>query len=256
MGFDCLENIIKICGTDTMQTVSLTAMDDLATTQSADHVSNPHSDARPLILMDDPIALSCAAYRKAVDTDMAVRFTDLNSVKATDQDHELAETIRKYYANRIMFRTLSNSAPVTKFYRDLYELVVRFSRVQHRHLGMIYRLPYFYVEDLAREELEKHFSNTSVLNCQLTVDKETQVLVPVSKIFRSRKSNEIQEYWFRNELGQAVLWAVNHNNALRSIIESLWTRPSITVEALFNVGQVRTQSFYHYYLSSVGFPAE
>jgi hypothetical protein len=242
-----------------MQTVSLTAMDDIAThwsTQSEDHIAKPHSDVRPLMLIDDPIALSCAAYRKAVDTDMAVRFTDLKSVKATDQDHELAETIRKYYANRIMLRTLTNPAPVTKFYQDLYELVVKFSQVQHRHLGMIYRLPYFYIEDLAREELEKHFSNTSVLNCQLTVDKETQVLVPVSKIFRSRKGSEIQEYWFRNESGQAVLWAVNHNNSLRSIIESLWTRPCITVNALFNVGKVRTQSFYHYYLSSVGFPAE
>ena len=252
-----MENTIKTCGIDTMSTVTLT-LDELATewdTQTTDTVK-PHSDTRPLEFLDDPIALSCAAYRKAVDTDMAVRFSELKLIKATDQDRELAEMIRKYYADRIMLRTLTNPAPVTKFYQDLYELVVQLSEVQHRHLGMIYRLPYFYVEDLAREELEKHFSNTTVLNCQLTVDKETHVLVPVSKIFRSRKSSEVQEYWFRNELGQAVLWAVNHNNALRSIIESLWTRPGITVEALFNVGQVRTQSFYHYYLSSVGFPAE
>ena len=243
---------------NTMKTATL-IMDNLATeweTQSADPVVKPHSDTRPLLLQDDPIALSCAAYRKAVDTDMAVRFTELKSVKATDQDRELADTIRKYYANRIMLRTLSNPAPVTKFYQDLYKLVTGSVELQHRHIGMIYRLPYFYVEDLAREELEKHFSNTTVLNRQLTVDKKTHVLVPVSKIFRSRKGSETQEYWFRNELGQAVLWAVNHNNSLRSIIESLWTRPCVTVEALFNVGQVRTQSFYHYYLSSVGFPAE
>jgi hypothetical protein len=121
---------------------------------------------------------------------------------------------------------------------------------------MIYRLPYFYVEDLARGELENIFSNTTVLNRQLTVDKETHVLFPVSKIFRSRKGNEFQEYWFRTESGDPVLWTVSLNNSLRSLVESLWTRSCVTVEAFFNVGQVRNQSFYHYYISDVGFPAE
>jgi len=238
-----------------MNTVTLT-LDELATawdTQTTGTVK-PHSDTRPLRFMDDPIALSCASYRKAIETDMAVRFTELSSVTVTDEDYEQAEAIRKYYADRVMFRTLTNDKPLTAFYRDLYELVTRSVEIQRRHEGMIYRLPYFYAEDMAREELEKHFSNATVLNRYLTVDKETHVLVPVSKIFRSRRSSEVYEYWFRNEKREPVLWSISSNTDLRSIVEDVWTRPKITVQAFFNVGQVRGHSFYHYYIGSPGLP--
>ena len=138
-----------------MKTVTLTP-DELATvcdTQTTGTVK-PYSDTRPLMFQDDPIALSCASYRKSIETDMAVRFTELSSVTATDEDHDQAESIRKYYADRVVFRTLTNDKPLTAFYRDLYELVTRSVEMQRRHEGMIYRLPYFYAEDLAREELE------------------------------------------------------------------------------------------------------
>jgi hypothetical protein len=214
------------------------------------------NSTKPLIFQDDPIALGCAAYRKGIETNMAVRFSELDSLKATEQDHQQAATIREFYRNRIMVRALTNTAPVTAFYHDLYELVTNSVEVQHRHLGMIYRLPYFYIEDLARGELENLFSNTTVLNRLMTVDKEIHTLVPISTIFRSRKGSEFWEYWFRNESGDPVLWTVKHNNSLRSLVESLWTRSCFTVEAFFNVGQVRNQSFYHYYISDVGFPAE
>jgi hypothetical protein len=238
-----------------MNAVTLT-LDELATvwdTQTTGTVK-PHSDARPLMFRDDPIALSCASYRKSVETNLAVRFTELSSVTATDQDHEQAEAIRKYYADRVVFRTLTTDKPLTAFYRDLYELVTGTVEIQRRHEGMIYRLPYFYAEDIAREELENHFSNATVLNRWLTVDKETHTLVPVSKIFRTRRGSEIYEYWFRNERDEPVLWPASSKTDLRSIVEDVWTRPKITVQALFSVGQVRGQSFYHYYISSPGLP--
>ena len=238
-----------------MNTETLT-IDELATawdTQTTGNVK-PHSDARPLMFQDDPIALSCASYRKAIETNLTVRFTELSSVTATDEDYEQADAIRKYYADRVVFRTLTNDKPLTAFYRDLYELVTRSVEIQRRHEGMIYRLPYFYAEDIAREELENYFSNTTVLNRHLTVDKETHVLVPVSKIFRGRRSSEVYEYWFRNKCNEPVLWSISSNTDLRSIVEDIWSRPKITVRALFSVGQVRGHSFYHYYIGSPGLP--
>jgi hypothetical protein len=90
----------------------------------------------------------------------------------------------------------------------------------------------------------------------LTADKETHVLVPVSKIFRSRRGSELYEYWFRNECDEPVLWPVSSKTDLRSIVEDVWTRPKITVQAFFNVGQVRGHSFYHFYISNPGLPTE
>jgi hypothetical protein len=53
------------------------------------------------------------------------------------------------------------------------------------------------------------------------------------------------------ETGQPVLWSVLHGNPLRSVIQSVFERNSITIQAFFYIGQVLGQDFHHYYVSDV-----
>jgi hypothetical protein len=216
--------------------------------------------AEPVVFAQDPIALSCASYRQAVATKLAIRFRDLNQyLTATcPEDHQMAKSLRQYYCNKIAVKTLTGTRPVTKFYHDLYELLLGKTVLQQRHMGMIHRLPYFYVEDLAREELRTQIQSVTVaqdwptnsLN-QIIIDKSTRTLRPIMTIFRSRKGRELHEYWFRDELNQPVLWTVLHGNPLHSVLKSLFERNSITIEAFFYTGQVLGQDFYHYYVTEV-----
>jgi len=211
----------------------------------------------PVLFHQDPIVLSCASYRRSIETEMAVRFQDLRTCMPTPDDNRMAEELRQYYRNKIAVKSLTSKQAITKFYHDLYELLLGETELQQRHMGMIYRLPYFYVEDLAREELGKKIAGSGVEPDWLhnavrpLVGKETHTLTPVMQIFRSRKGRESHEYWFQNESGQPVLWSVLHGNPLRSVIQSVFERNSITVNANFYIGQVLGQDFHHYYVGDV-----
>jgi hypothetical protein len=212
---------------------------------------------KPAVFKEDPIALSCASYRRSIETEMAVRFLDLNQCIAHPQDYEMAEQVRRYYQNKIAVKTLTSSQPLTPFYHDLYEMLLGDVELQQRHIGMIHRLPYFYVEDQGREQLQQLIKDKSLTldwigNAMKNIGgKETHVLTPLMTIFRSRRGSESQEYWFQNQLGQPVMWSVFNGNPLRSVVDSLFVRSQVTVSAYFRTGQVRGQDFYHYYMSDV-----
>ena len=215
---------------------------------------DPH---KPAIFKDDPIALSCASYRRAMETEMAVRFQDLDSCVARTDDREMANQVRQYYRNKIALKTLTSPQPLTPFYHDLYEMLLGDVELQQRHIGMIHRLPYFYVEDQDRERLKQLIKDKSLKedwigNAMMNIGgKETHALNPLMKIFRSRRGSEAQEYWFQNHVGQPVMWSVLNGNPLRSVVDSLFVRSQITVSAYFRTGQVHGQDFYHYYMTDV-----
>jgi hypothetical protein len=213
---------------------------------------------KPVVFKEDPIALSCASYRRAVETEMAVRFQELDHCVTQPEDYKMANNLRQYYRNKIAVKSLTSKQAVTKFYHDLYELLLGETELQHRHIGMLHRLPYFYAEDIARVELRKKIADSGVepdwIHNSLAQfgGKKTHTLTPVMTIFRSRKGRESHEYWFQNETGQPVLWSVLHGNPLRSVIQSVFERNSITIQAFFYIGQVLGQDFHHYYVSDVG----
>jgi hypothetical protein len=217
----------------------------------------PNPD-KPVVFKEDPIALSCASYRRAVETEMAVRFQELDHCVTQPEDYKMTDNLRQYYRNKIAVKSLTNTRPLTKFYHDLYELLLGETELQQRHIGMLHRLPYFYAEDMARVELRKKIADSGVkpdwIHNSLAQfgGRETHMLTPVMTIFRSRKGRESYEYWFQNETGQPVLWSVLHGNPLRSVIQSVFERNSITVSAFFYIGQVLGQDFHHYYVSDVG----
>ena len=217
-------------------------------------IADPH---KPAVFKEDPIALSCASYRRAIETEMAVRFQDLNHCVVRPDDHKMANQVRQYYRNKIGVKALTSQQPLTPFYHDLYEMLLGNVELQQRHIGMIHRLPYFYVEDQDRERLrqlikDKNLKDDWIGNAIKNIgDKETHVLTPLMKIFRSRRGSEAQEYWFQNQLGQPVMWSVLNGNPLRSVVDSLFVRSQVTVSAYFRTGQVRGQDFYHYYMTNV-----
>jgi hypothetical protein len=216
--------------------------------------TDPH---KPAVFKEDPIVLSCASYRRAIETEMAVRFQDLNQFTPQSQDYDMAKQVRQYYRNKIAVKTLTSPQPLTPFYHDLYEMLLGEVELQQRHIGMIHRLPYFYVEDQYREQLTQLIKDKSLTSdwignaVQQFAIKEKHTLTPLMKIFRSRKGSEAHEYWFQNHVGQPVMWSVLNGNTLRSVVDSLFVRSQITVSAYFHVGQVRGQDFYHYYMSDV-----
>jgi hypothetical protein len=181
---------------------------------------------RPLNLHQDALALSCASYRRFLETRM--RWRELADNVASEQDIALAQEIRKHFQSRIMLFMLTNRR-VSDYNRDLYEMLSGVPR--QKHMGMLYRLPYLYEEDCQREKLRDQFQplDPKILPDLCGLHRSQQQLTSVTRIWRSRRNWESREYWFRQQDGYGVCWTVDLNNPLCPLMDGLFDRGSVTI---------------------------
>lgn len=97
---------------------------------------------------DDPVALAWGSYQIYLKN-KGQRWTDLKQVIATEEDRLMAQEIRRYYRDKIMLQTLSSNYTQSEFRKKLYGIVANERAVYDEDLGILHRLPYFYVEDTA-----------------------------------------------------------------------------------------------------------
>jgi hypothetical protein len=198
-------------------------------------------DTTPLTAGNDPLALTVGSWRRAVATDYQVRWDSLADASRvpTAEDLELAQRIRAHYRGQLTLRALRTGRPLTSYQQALYEMLET-QCYQNQHLGMLYRLPYFYAEDTAHEQLR--------MTCARVPDqrehklcREIRVLTPLREILRSRRQKETMEYWFVDAQGHGAAWMVGLGNPLRSLVHALFQRPDVAVSAYFpvRIGTIR-----------------
>lgn len=185
-------------------------------------------DRAPMEVTGDPLHQSIASWRHAVSTDYRVRWQPLSTVQVTDDDAELANAMRTYYLAKITMQGLRR--PLTNFQQSLYTMLES-RQYENGHAGMLYRLPYFYAEDLAREELHMTVRVTDNNKAPLPQGP----LRPLQTILRSRRRRDVMEYWFADSRHQPVVWEVDLANPLRSLVQNLWSRECLDLRAKFEL---------------------
>jgi hypothetical protein len=255
-----LESITEISGIDmTLSTTpQLDSYEDFFS-ELADRLDAVLGSADLSQLTDDPVALSVSVWRSWTKQgpDSTERWMDLKYAKATDQDREMASAIRQYYRNKLMLKALTNTTDktaLTEFLQALYQYLNSNDTVTTEQLGMIYRLPYFYAEDQAREQLTLRYADHQP---QLTTHLRTEVnitktLQPVTKILRSRRGAEMQEFWFETQQQQLVLLPVSVSNPLLTLADSLYQQDSVTVTGYFRPTRLRGFDLTFYNLFHFG----
>lgn len=205
---------------------------------------------RVLTFKEDPIALACASYR-IWQENPARRWTDLDTVVVWQDDIDRAQELRRYYRERMVMSALKNvNSNSSEFRRKLGALVTDQLEITKDEMGLLYRLPYFYAEDL---DLDYVVENTAGVNIQpLPMDSNPMVLPfrPLKKILRSRRSGETYQYWWTTqEKGVPFMIAVRTDNPLLSIIDTLFEREQIELSCRVKpqefVGYHRNRWFYH-----------
>lgn len=175
--------------------------------------------AKEVIFADDPIALSWASY--GVWTRKGARWVPLNDVEAHNHDREMAAVTRKYYRDRYTMDALRGKQ-LTEFQTTLYGIVSGEQPILSDQMGILMKIPYFYVEDTT---LDNIFANTKSVEKQLSVvENREDTITPVALTFASRKNHEIYQYWFEDSEGRTTLWAAGATNPLGSVVKSLYNR--------------------------------
>lgn len=183
-----------------------------------DHRGRREQDQRPLLTKQDPLALSWASYAVWL-RDPRQRWVSLDDVQAHDHDFEMASITRRYYREKLMFDALKGQE-FSQYRKSLLEIIDGKGILEHRHLGIIYRLPYFYIEDIGRQDLLT-MGNFAKIDFDGSYVDDVRDLNFVKTIFRSRRHRECNEYWFRDQNNQPVMWEVpSPNNPYAKFIES------------------------------------
>lgn len=244
MASACLANTIKHCGTDmpNIQIVGGTPwIQDLL-----DDIENrriPPSKA-VIAFKQDPIACACASYRVWKENP-ARRWEDIERVVVWQDDIDQAQALRKYYRERLVMSALKNCGGNTsEFRRKLGALVTDQLEITKDEIGILYRLPYFYAEDLDIDYVVENTANSKAIS-PVPADSHpmTMTFQPLRKILRSRRSGEINQYWWTTETGGIPFaFSVRTDNPLMGMIDSLFEREQITLKH-----RVRPSSFRGYH---------
>jgi len=181
----------------------------------------------PVTFEQDPLALSWASYHKFVDH--GPRWMDLNLVTPDQQDYALAHLTRAYYLGRYAMQALTNGK-ITEYQRKVYNFL-NGGEIKTKDVGMIYKLPYFYNEDQALDQL----ATDDQLRPPLTSDSTklyqptTHKLQAYRTVLRSRQGGETTLYFWTTANQELVLWRVAQNNPLATLVQDLFERGSVAI---------------------------
>ncbi len=175
---------------------------------------------------DDPLALSCASWR--IFKDMPERrWTNLDVVKAASEDRAMAQRIRDYYNQRYTMQALKGRQ-LTEYQQKTAQFLSGLYHLTADELGLLYKLPYFYTEDCG---IDSVVESTQSYERSLNRTHNKYVLAPVKEIFRTRKSGEIVQFWYRDQDQHAVLIQCRGTDPLLPMLRGLFSQPQIQVQS-------------------------
>lgn len=183
----------------------------------------------PATFSDDPVALSIQSYLIWLKNPHR-RWVNLEEVGTpTAEARAMAHDLRTYYTHRNTMKTLMGQ-PTTEFQHKMISFLMDLRSLTVDEQGILYRLPYFWQEDLA---LDRIFEQATDLGSEfpggLTVHMIAP-LTPIREVFKSRKSGDFVQFWFANSDGQRCMYDVRADNKLISVFRSLFRQSSLQVE--------------------------
>lgn len=167
----------------------------------------------------DPIALSYASYR--LYREGRGQYHELSSLSPTDDDCYKAIEIRKYYTDRLIVNALKNKK-ISEFRSKLGAFLVGNYQLKHNELGLLYRLPYFYAEDIF---IDKLVTETDCVDNEPRQYNQTWTVTSLGYFLSSRRTGDCINFAFKNSKNQPIIWTVALKNPLLSLVRSINSAP-------------------------------
>ena len=179
----------------------------------------PTKASPPVVFHDDPVALSCAAYRIG-------GYPRLETVTVSQPDRELAQQVRRHFMDKLVIQRLQGK-PMSGFRDKLGAFLVDNRPLLEDELGILYRLPYFYHEDLVVQNM---LDDTTPVEMALP-DARTVKLTPYQTLKVHRRHGAVRQYWWvdpqRHLYGLSVRETVDN----LPLYQSIWDFNSVDINA-------------------------
>lgn len=194
----------------------------------------------------DLLVLSCALHRLRTTSPVNEHGTNAYGVtpltdlpknfreKMIQDDYDRAETIRRYYMEKLIFNKLRGMTP-SKFREDLgiflntdYSNNAGVFTYSEKFVGLAYKLPYFYDYDLKLRDI----FGTEYADVKGPGGRDTKTLFFVDKLKSHRKRVQMIEYWFKDSKDNRLLVEIDKNNPLLALWDSALSK-QIVIKAKF-----------------------
>lgn len=191
-----------------------------------------------MVFADDPVALAWAAYRVYL-TNPALRWVDFADVEITAEDREKAQEIRSYYTGRILMDTMKSKNAMSEFRKKLYGLLIGETGLKKKDIGLLYRLPYFYVEDT---DLDQVIAQTETAGTMLVGAELVGTFTMIKRILVSRRHGDYVHFWLRHHRrSEPFLIVVKTDNPLLTLLAGILEK-SVQLSA---TAHLKTHRGYH-----------
>lgn len=168
------------------------------------------------------------------------------------EDYEMAETIRKFYSQRIMMWSILGTQ-LTKFRSDLSAFIHSDGkRYQEKSIPLVCCIPSFYEYDTAIEYMRNQIKlqypvvNTDPIYTRLVQGK---TLTTLSRLTRKNASKSIVEFWFNDSVGMLHFISLDAKNPLLP----LWEQEFNSTKQMTIVADTKARTidgFSHYVLEN------
>lgn len=199
----------------------------------------------PVVFKDDPVAMAIAVHRCWKHSPTAGnRWADLETATVTQEDRQVSAELRRYYADRIMMTMLGNNK-ISDFRRKLYGVVTNSASLNKGDVGLLYRLPYFYDEDLA---LDRIMAQTTPLIQRVPTERIQGRFTIIETVLRSRRAGDYTQLWMTQEGSSApYMITVKCDNPFHRLIVKLLEQPrelSAWAHVKYHMGHYRGRAYY------------
>lgn len=204
---------------------------------------------------EDLLALSCTWYRIRQNKDnltLQPHITNLLSEDlfrlVTPEDRSMADDVRDYYSKKFMVMALKDQH-LTSFRSDLKNyLLGDAKKFTEKTIPMIYRMPEFYVNDIAFDEIKSDFEKTLPnfnKTTRRTVDLEVN-LTPIKSFKKNSKvRGKVVEYWLKDSTNHAYRFVVKQDNALKGLWDIAFKGGSMQLNLNVQAGRRDELEFYN-----------
>lgn len=202
---------------------------------------------------EDPLVLAVALKEMIGETGMHSSLDDPRVHEyITEAVREQAEQIRKYFGKKFFWNNLANNRELSGFRsRVCYLLENRVRVCKEKDIGIYYKLPYFYDEDMIYDEFKKQYTTNDLpyktwyaggLNKK--TEKERITLKYIKTTACRQQKRNVNRFWFTDNKYLYSILIANDNPLLDMFKQLVIDRVEVTFETYYNVDRIDQMHFY------------
>lgn len=202
---------------------------------------------QPTAFKSDPLVLACALQDLWLKHE---RYYNMEGEEVrehvTDEIRERAEEIRKYYTKKWFWASLNDQRLSDYRRRVCYLLENRISKCEEKDVGIYFKLPWFYDEDMIYEDFKKTYNTTDLpqIKYGMTPVRDRLTLTYLKSSTATQQKRKLERFWFTDGSYLFNITVTSDNPLLEMFRNMIEPGKSVTIDSYKSVDRVDQMYYY------------